>query len=236
MLSVVIPAYNEARRLPATLTALRHYLDGPGEAAEEHEVIVVDDGSTDPTSDVAVETAGGWPQLRVLRLPENRGKGWAVRTGMLAARGELRLLTDADLSTPIEELPKLRRRIDGRTQVAIGSRALPDSTIVAHQPAHREVMGRGYNRILQILVLPGLSDTQCGFKLFTAEAAVACFEPLRTPGFGFDAEVLLRARRHGWEVAEVGVVWRHAENSRVSPLRDSFGVFVDLLRLRTRRE
>jgi len=232
MLSVVIPAYNEAGRLPETLRALRGELD---EMGETYEVIVVDDGSQDGTADTALELASGWPRLRVLRLPENRGKGWAVRAGMLAARGDLRLFTDADLSTPFDEVRRLRARLGGPVQVVIASRALPGSRIEVHQPRHRETMGRTYNRLLQVVALPGLHDTQCGFKLFTAEAAVACFEPLRTPRFGFDAEVLLRARRLGWEVAEVPVTWRHAENSRVSPLRDSVATLADLIKLRLRR-
>jgi dolichyl-phosphate beta-glucosyltransferase len=236
MLSVIVPALNEVRRLPATLQALRVYLDGAGEEYEEYEVIVVDDGSHDGTAQLAEQTAAGWEQLQVIRLPQNLGKGAAVRAGMLAARGELRLFTDADLSTPISELAKLRELIEGATTVAIGSRAVAASEVEVHQPFSREVMGRTYNRMLQLLVLPGLHDTQCGFKLFTAEAAVACFTPLRTPGFGFDAEVLLRARRLGWSVAEVGVVWRHAENSRVSPIRDSLGTLIDLVRLRLRRD
>lgn len=235
MLSVVVPAFNEAGRLPTTLRTLREYLGRDGDGSEGHEVIVVDDGSVDGTAARALEAGEGWAQLRVLRGDSNHGKGWAVRSGMLAARGDLRLFTDADLSTPMEELAKLRERLTGRTQVVIASRALTDSDVQVHQPRHREAMGRGYNRLLQMLVLPGLRDTQCGFKLFTAEAAVACFGPLRTAGFGFDAEVLLRARRLGYEVAEVGVAWRHAENSRVSPVRDSLGTFLDLLRLRLDR-
>ncbi|HAW11878.1 MAG: dolichyl-phosphate beta-glucosyltransferase [Candidatus Dormibacteria bacterium] len=236
MLSVIVPAFDEATRLPATLQALRVYLDGAGEEAEAYEVIVVDDGSRDGTAELAEQVAAGWPQLRVLRQLENRGKGAAVQAGMLAARGELRLFTDADLSTPITELAKLRPLIEGTTAVAIGSRALADSRVEVHQPLGRELMGRTYNRMLQLLVLPGLQDTQCGFKLFTGEAAVACFGPLRTAGFGFDAEVLQRARRLGWTIAEVGVVWRHAENSRVSPLRDSVGTLLDLIRLRLHRD
>jgi dolichyl-phosphate beta-glucosyltransferase len=236
MLSVVVPAYNEALRLPTTLQALRVHLDGAGEEDEAYEVIVVDDGSRDGTADLAERARSDWPQLRVIRLPENRGKGASVQAGMLAARGDLRLFTDADLSTPITELPKLRALISGQTTVAIGSRAVADSRVEVHQPASRELMGRTYNHLLQVLVLPGLHDTQCGFKLFTGEAAVACFTPLRTPGYGFDAEVLLRARRLGWTIAEVGVVWRHAENSRVSPVRDSLGTLVDLLRLRLHRD
>jgi dolichyl-phosphate beta-glucosyltransferase len=235
MLSVIVPAYNEALRLPATLRALRVHLDGAGEEYEDYEVIVVDDGSQDGTADLAERECASWPQLRVLRQPENRGKGASVQTGMLAASGGLRLFTDADLSTPISELAKLREAIGGSTAVVIGSRAVADSRVEVHQPGRRELMGRTYNRLLQLLVLRGLHDTQCGFKLFTAEAAIACFTPLRTPGYGFDAEVLLRARRLGWNIAEVGVIWRHAENSRVSPLRDSLGTLVDLLKLWLRR-
>jgi dolichyl-phosphate beta-glucosyltransferase len=232
VISVVIPAYNEADRLPATLLRVREYFDGAG---EEYEVIVVDDGSADSTVAVVRHAAESWPELSVYALGLNQGKGAAVRAGMLRARGEHRLFSDADLSTPIEELPRLREHLGGRCAVAIASRALPGSTIDVHQPGQREMMGRTYNRLVQLLVLPGLHDTQCGFKLFTAQAAVTCFEPLRTNGFGFDAEVLVRGRRHGWEVAEVPVHWSHREDSRVNALRDSGMVLVDLLRLRVRR-
>ena len=232
MLSVIIPAYNEHGRLPATLVRMRAYLEAEG---EEYEVIVVDDGSVDATADDAEKYAAGWPQMRVLRQTPNKGKGAAVRMGMLDAKGDLRLFSDADLSTPIEELPKLRSKITGRCQVAIASRALDRRQIEVHQPGLRELMGRVYNLFLRILVLPGLYDTQCGFKLFTAEAAQACFEPLQTNRFGFDAEVLLRARRRGWEIAEVAVRWAHRDDSRVSAARDSLTVFLDLLRLRFRK-
>ena len=229
MISVVVPAYNERQRIPTTLDRLREYLDAAG---EEYEVIVADDGSTDDTVAYVRDRAAGWPQLSVAALGRNQGKGAAVRAGMLRARGEHRLFTDADLSTPIEELPRLRERLVGECQVAIASRAVPGSTIDVHQPGRREMMGRTYNRLVQLIVLPGLHDTQCGFKVFTAEAAVACFEPLRTRGFGFDAEALLRARRRGWEIAEVPVRWSHRDDSRVSALRDSGMVLVDLVRLR----
>ena len=229
MLSLVIPAFDEARRLPATLQRVREYLDSAG---EEYEVLVVDDGSSDDTVALAEATARDWPQLRVLQLPQNSGKGAAVRLGMLEARGDHRAFSDADLSTPIEELPRLREHLNGRTAVAIASRALPDSEVEVHQPGRREMMGRAYNRILRLVALPGLQDTQCGFKVFTAPAATVCFEPLRTLRFGFDAEVLLRARRNGWTVAEVPVRWRHREDSRVSPVRDSARVLFDTLLLR----
>lgn len=229
MLSVVVPAFDEAQRLPPTLARIREYLDAQN---EEYEVIVVDDGSRDSTADLAEQVGSTWPQLSVIRLGRNQGKGAAVRAGMLQARGDHRLFTDADLSTPIDELPQLRAQLHDRCAVAIASRALPLSQIDVHQPGRRETMGRMYNRLLRVVALPGLHDTQCGFKVFTAEAAAACFGPLRTKGFGFDAEVLLRARRLGWTVAEVPVRWSHREDSRVSPVRDSARTLLDLLRLR----
>jgi dolichyl-phosphate beta-glucosyltransferase len=229
VLSIIVPAYNEEQRLPATLARMREYLDG---RHEPYELLVVDDGSADSTLTLARTIAGDWPQMQVLALAENTGKGAAVRLGMLTAKGEHRIFSDADLSTPIEEVERLRERLHGQCAVAIASRALPDSQIAVHQPGRREVMGRTYNRMLQIAALRGLHDTQCGFKAFTAEAAIACFEPLRTLRFGFDAEVLLRARRLGWTVAEVPVRWEHKEDSRVSAVRDSFGTLYDLLRLR----
>ena len=236
MLSVVVPAYNEEQRLPRTLETMRAFLDARG---EEYEVIAVDDGSHDGTLALLTSAATAWPQLTVLPLGHNQGKGAAVRAGMLKSRGELRLFMDADLSTPMEELDALRSRIGERCQVAIASRALPGTRIGVNQPWRRVVMGKTYNRMLRVVALPGIHDSQCGFKLFTAEAAVRCFTPLQTPRFGFDAEVLLRARRLGYAVAEVPVQWSHMEDSRVSALRDSLQTLTDLLllrvRLRTRR-
>jgi len=232
VLSIVVPAYNESGRLPGSLRRMREYFDAMG---EEYEVLVVDDGSSDDTHGSSAALAESWPQLRVIRFERNRGKGAAVRAGMLAARGEHRLFSDADLSTPLEELPKLRDRLRGDTKVAIASRALADSQIYVHQQRRRELMGRTYNRLLQLLVLRGVHDSQCGFKVFTAEAAVACFEPLRTMRFGFDAEVLVRAQARGWEIAEVPVRWQHVEASRVNSVRDASRMLFDLLLLRLRR-
>ena len=232
MLSIVVPAYNESGRLPGSLRRMREYLDAMG---EEYEVIVVDDGSSDDTHQAASAVAAGWPQMRVIRFQRNRGKGAAVREGMLQATGEHRAFSDADLSTPIEELPRLRERLTGNTKVVIASRALAESRIEVHQQKRRELMGRTYNRLLQTLVLPGIHDSQCGFKVFTADAAVACFEPLQTMRFGFDAEVLVRARGFGWSIAEIPVRWRHVEASRVNSLRDASRMLWDLLRLRARR-
>jgi dolichyl-phosphate beta-glucosyltransferase len=232
VLSIVVPAYNEIGRLPGSLGRMREYFDATG---EEYEVIVVDDGSSDDTYGSSVALTQGWPQLQVLRFERNRGKGAAVRAGMLRARGDHRLFSDADLSTPLEELPKLRAELHGATKVAIASRGLAESQIDVHQQKRRELMGRTYNRLLQLLVLPGVHDSQCGFKVFTAEAAVACFEPLRTSRFGFDAEVLLRAQNKGWKIAEVPVRWRHVEASRVNSVRDASRMLFDLVLLRIRR-
>lgn len=224
-LSVVIPAYNEALRLPATLARVGAHLAGRG---VPHEIVVVDDGSSDATAEVA-RAAG--ETVRVLRHEPNRGKGYAVRRGMLAAVGERRLMTDADLSTPIEELAKLEAAIDRGFDVAIGSRAVAGATIEVHQPAYREAMGRLFNVLVQALLLPGLADTQCGFKLFTAGAAEAAFGACRLDGFSFDAEALYVARRRGLRIAEVPVVWRNDAATRVS-LGAGGAAFVDLVRIR----
>ena len=224
-LSVVIPAYNEALRLPATLARVREHLAGRGLA---HEIVVVDDGSTDATA--AVARAGG-DLVRLLRHEPNRGKGYSVRRGMLAATGERRLMTDADLSTPIEALAGLEAEIDRGVDVAIGSRAVAGARIEVHQPAYREALGRLFNVFVQTLLLPGLADTQCGFKLFTAAAAETAFGACRLDGFSFDVEALYVARRRGLRIAEVPVVWRNDAATRVG-LGGGGAAFVDLLRIR----
>jgi len=228
-LSVVIPAYNEERRLPPTMDRIREFLEQRG---SRYEVLLVDDGSSDGTAAIVEAASANWPQLRLLKLDQNRGKGAAVQRGMLSARGALRLFTDADLSTPIDELPKLEEAIHSGCHIAIGSRAVAGSRVEVHQPLHRELMGKGYNRLLQAMVLPGLHDTQCGFKLFTAPAAQSCFAELQCPGFGFDAEVLLHACASGLRVAEIGVIWRNSRGTRVSPLHDSGRMLSELWRLR----
>jgi dolichyl-phosphate beta-glucosyltransferase len=224
-LSVVIPAFNEAARLPRTLRRIREYLDGLGMT---YEVVVVDDGSSDDTYGQARDAGG--PVATVLRNEENRGKGYSVRRGMLQARGELRLMTDADLSTPIEELRRLMARIEEGFHVVIASRALPDSNIEIRQPWYRESMGRLFNRIVQLVVVPGLHDTQCGFKLFTAAAAIDAFTPARLDGFAFDVEALFLARQRGHRIAEMPVTWRNDAATRVTTLRGVLA-FLDLLRV-----
>jgi dolichyl-phosphate beta-glucosyltransferase len=230
-LSLVLPAYNEVVRLPPSLELIRRHLDAAG---RPYEVLVVDDGSEDGTREMVEQVRSGWPQLQLIVFDQNLGKGAAVRAGMLQSVGQLRLFSDADLSTPIAEMGKLETAIANGAGVAIGSRALPESRVELHQPLYRELMGKTYNQALRRLVLPGLRDTQCGFKLFTAQTAVSCFTPLRTPGFGFDAEVLLRARLQAIPIAEVPVIWRNAAGTRVSSLRDGGLMLADLLRLRGR--
>lgn len=222
-LSVVIPALNEAERLPRTLDRVGAFLRAFGRG---HEILVVDDGSRDETAERA-RAAGA----TVLRNDANRGKGHAVRRGMLEARGQRRLMTDADLSTPIEELPRFLDTMAEGYDVVIGSRALPGANIEVHQPWLRENMGRLYNLFVQALALPGLRDTQCGFKLWSAAAARAAFADARLDGFSFDVEVLYLARKRGYRIAEVPVTWRNDAATRVS-LGGGSAAFPDLLRIR----
>lgn len=224
-LSVVIPAYNEGQRLPPTLERIqRHLASRPG----GHEIIVVDDGSTDATAEVATRAGA-----IVLRNEGNRGKGYSVRRGMLHAQGDRRLMTDADLSTPIEELERLMACLDEGHDVVIASRAMAGSRIEIHQPWYRENLGRAFNVLVRILVLPGLHDTQCGFKLFTAAAARDAFSASRLNGFSFDVEALVAARRRGYRIAEIPVTWRNDEASRVGMVRGGMA-FLDLVRIRLR--
>jgi len=225
-LSVVIPAYNEAARLPKTLERLRAYLGARG---FPYEIVVVDDGSSDETARQAKEAGG--PTVTVLRHQPNRGKGYAVRRGMLAAGGAFRLMTDADLSTPIEELGRLEASLADGHDVAIGSRAGAGANIEVHQPWYREAMGRLFNLLVRRLALPGIHDTQCGFKLFTAAAAESAFGPALLDGFSFDVEALYIARRRGLRIAEVPVTWRNDEATRVGLVRGGIA-FLDVLRIR----
>ena len=231
-LSIVIPAYNEQSRLPRTLERILMWIDESGINAE---VLVSDDGSTDDTVKLAQEFAARSPRVRVLVAPANRGKGAAVRAGMLAAMGDLVLFSDADLSTPIEEAPALMAALQGGYQIAIGSRAHPESDIKVHQHPIRELMGRTFNTIVRSVVFRrmfhGIGDTQCGFKLFTREAAQALFGETKLDGFAFDVEVLWLAQGR-FRVVEVPVEWQHVDDSKVSPGRDAAKMFIDILRIR----
>lgn len=228
-LSVVIPAYNEARRLGPTLDRVTAYLR---ERGGEHEVLVVDDGSTDGTASLV--TTHPAPSVRLVRQPENRGKGAALRRGVLESRGRRVLLCDADLSTPIEDLERLERRLAAGAALAIGSRGVIESDVSVRQPLYRELMGKTFNRIIRLLGVRGLRDTQCGFKLLDGEVARRLFAELRTSGFAFDVELLWLATRHGYRIEEVGVRWVDSPDSRVHPLFDAAAMLRDVLVMRWR--
>lgn len=226
--SVVIPAYNEAGRLPRTLEQISAFLQA---GQWDHEILVVDDGSRDRTAEVVRAFAAGHPEVRLLKQPRNLGKGAAIQAGVGAARGELVLFTDADLSTPIEELARLEQALENGAAVAIASRAVAGSRIEEHQPFYREWMGKSFNLLVRLLLLPGIHDTQCGFKLFRRAAAQDLFPRLTILGFGFDVEVLYLARRQGLEIREVPVAWRNSRHSKVSPVRDAWRMLGDLFRV-----
>jgi dolichyl-phosphate beta-glucosyltransferase len=215
--SVVIPAFNEAIRLPRYLEDIAAYL---GSRGEPWEVIVVDDGSTDGTAEVARTVAARYSEVRLLRQPVNGGKGAAVRSGMLAARGAWRLFADADGATPIAELKRLEAALSAGADVAIGSRAIAAPGVVVRARRHRVAAGRIFNALAERLGLAGIHDSQCGFKAFTAAAAADLFSRLATAGFGFDVELLLRARARGWRVVEVAVNWEDQPASKVGVLKD----------------
>jgi dolichyl-phosphate beta-glucosyltransferase len=231
-LTVVIPAFNEERRIAPTLERISAYLVAQPYAAE---VIVVDDGSTDLTVPRAEAALRAGPSFRILSRAVNRGKGAAVRDGVLAAAGEFILVTDADLSTPIEELAGFWPEIEAGADVVIGSRALPGSDVQVHQSAVRETMGKAFNVFVRFLVMRGYRDTQCGFKLFRAAAAKDIFSRLRTEGFSFDVEVLWLCRKLGYAVRQVPVCWRNSPESRVRLVRGSLAMLRDLWRIRRSR-
>jgi len=230
--SIVIPAFNEERRIGRTLERIGSYSPS---SCTVREVLVVDDGSADGTV-ALVERIGaaGGPPIRVLRNPGNRGKGYSVRHGVLAAEGAAVLFSDADLSTPIEELDRLVPALADGAAVVIGSRALPESVLEVHQPLYRELSGRTFNLLFQALVLPGVHDSQCGFKLFAREAARDVFPRLTVDGFGFDIELLYVARRLGYTIREVGVRWIDDPDTKVTLWKDAPRMFADLLRVRWR--
>lgn len=227
MISIVIPAYNEERRLGKTLAAIADYLRGVDFPCE---VIVVDDGSSDRTTAIATEMA--LPGLRLIQNEENRGKGFTVKRGIESARGEIILFTDADNSTPIEEFEKFRRHLASGAVVVIGSRALPDSQLEVHQTFLREFAGRTFNRILRLLVGLPFHDTQCGFKAFRREAARDIFASQSISGWGFDAEILLIAKRRNYKIIETPVRWINSADSRLSIWRDAPKMLIDLLKIR----
>ena len=229
-LSIVIPAYNEDGRLPKSLEHIFAYLQTQPYRAE---IIVVDDGSSDRTSEFVNACGQKDHGLRLLSNSGNRGKGFSVRRGILEARGKIALFTDADLSTPIEEADKLLESLqDGGYDVAIGSRAIDRSLIEVHQPVIREQAGIFFNRLVQWIMGIKISDTQCGFKAFRMDRARIIFEQQRVEHFGFDPEILFLAKRHGLRVAEVPVRWSHVSASKVNVAADGIRMFLELLWIR----
>jgi glycosyltransferase involved in cell wall biosynthesis len=226
-LSVIVPAFNEAARMARTLTALGAHLAA---ASFDWEIRVVDDGSTDTTRAVVADAAARDTRI-VLQAERHRGKGGAVRAGMLAAAGDLRFLCDADLSMPLRDLARFLEVVPAHGDIAIGTREGAGANRVG-EPAYRHVMGRAFNRLVRGALLPGIADTQCGFKLFSGEAADAVFRHVTIDGWAFDIEALFIARRLGFTVREIPIEWHYGEYSRVSPVRDAILMARDVARIR----
>jgi glycosyltransferase involved in cell wall biosynthesis len=227
-LSIIVPSFNEELRLPSSLELIAAYVNSSNRTTE---VLVVDDGSKDRTAEVAASFADRIPNLRVLKNGENRGKGYSVRHGMLEARGEYVLFTDADLSAPINEADKLLARLQ-QYDVAIGSRAMNRELIDVHESPFREFAGIIFNRIVRIVLWLPFVDTQCGFKAFRRERCRIIFEQQRIERFGFDPELLYLARHHGLKSTEIPVRWSHSPATKINMARDSILMFVDVFTIR----
>jgi len=228
-LSIVVPAFNEEARIRSSLARMLEYFDGQ---PYSYEILVVDDGSTDSTREVVAEVAGSHTQVQILKYDGNRGKGFAVRFGMLRATGDFALFSDADLATPIEEVELLFKAVQAGHEIAIGSRDVPGSKLEKRQSVLRELAGKAFNRCVQRVAVPGIHDTQCGFKLFTRSAAQNIFSRCLIDNFSFDVEVLYLGRHLGYTIAEVPIRWAHQEGSKVKPLRDGIRMLKTLFRIR----
>jgi dolichyl-phosphate beta-glucosyltransferase len=228
-ISIVIPAYNESARLGATLDRILDFVD---QQAWNAEIIVVDDGSRDRTADLVKDYAQKNSIVRLVQNPGNRGKGYSVRNGVMNAHGAIILFTDADLSSPIEEAPKLLSALEAGADVAIGSRWAQSDLQTQRQSVARQVMGRVFNLFLRIVLTMSFKDTQCGFKAFRRNAAKTLFSLQRIEGWAFDPEILFLAGRLGYRVAEVPVVWAHDEGTRIHPVADGSKMALEVLRIR----
>lgn len=230
-LSVVIPAYNEEARLPGTLDKIISYLDNLGCS---YEILIVNDGSSDGTSELCRRFISNQENARALHHNRNLGKGAAVRTGVMDAQGRYILVCDADLSTPIDEYEGFQRRLNEDADIVIASRGLGESTIVKHQPIYREMAGKTFNLFVRMVAVRGIHDTQCGFKLFVREVAHDIFSRCSISGFGFDMEVLHVAQRLGYRIVELPVHWHHVPGSKVRLFRDGLSMVADLAYIRLR--
>jgi dolichyl-phosphate beta-glucosyltransferase len=227
--SIILPAYNESARIAATLDKI---LVHAAERGWNVEVILVNDGSSDCTAQILSEYAGRHDVVRLLENPGNRGKGFSVRNGMLHAKGDVLLFSDADLSSPIEEADKLFAAIVKGADIAIGSRWVDPGLQIRRQPLYRRLFGRIFNLALRVVLGLQFKDTQCGFKAFTRRSAQAIFPQQKIERWGFDPELLYLARKFGFTVSEVPVAWSHREGTRIHPLRDGIRMFIELLRVR----
>jgi len=227
--SIVIPAYNESERIVSTLDRVLAYL---AEQRWEAEVVVVNDGSRDATAQIVRSYAAQHPHVRLIENPGNRGKGYSVRNGMMNARGDVLLFSDADLSSPIEEAPKLLAAIAAGADVALGSRWLRPDLQTERQPLPRQLFGRIYNLLLRMILGLNFKDTQCGFKAFTRAAAMAIFPRMRIERWGFDPELLFLAKKSGLRAVEVPVRWAHDDRSKINPVRDGIQMFTEMCRIR----
>lgn len=224
-ISLIIPAYNEELRIEKSLQSAMAYfkqenLDG--------EIIVVDDGSKDNT----IEVVSAFKSIRLLKQVKNQGKGAAVRRGMLEAKGDYRIFSDADFSTPIYEIKKVLNELKKGADICIGSRALDRNMIKEHQPFYREFMGKTFNKFVQVLLLKGIKDTQCGFKSFTKKSAEMVFSHAKIDGFSFDVEILFLARKLNLNIAQVPVEWYNDDRSKVNAIKDSLAMIIELLKIR----
>lgn len=230
-LSIIIPAYNEEWRLPPTLLDIVDYFDGRD---LNYEIIVVDDGSADRTAEIVKRLEKIRKQVCLIQLKQNRGKGHAVKTGVLNSQGKYVLFADADGSTPIKEIERLEAKFNEDTKIVIGSRALPSDDTFVTRRWDRTLLERVFNLCVNLLILSGIADTQCGFKMFTAECAHFLFERQQAERWSFDIEILFMARKAGLKITEVPINWNDVPGSKVNPFLDSIGMFRDIFAFKVR--
>jgi dolichyl-phosphate beta-glucosyltransferase len=228
-LSIIIPAFNEEKRITETLSRIESYTKKQG---YPYEIIIVDDGSNDNTGEIVRNSSATNVTVRLLQNKKNMGKGYSIKRGMLEAGGEYLLFSDADLSTPIEEIEKLMPWFSRGYDIIIGSRGLPGSNVVRRQPFYREKSGRIFNTLVRLFILKGIEDTQCGFKCFRRETAKQVFKRQTINGFCFDVEVLFIASKLGYRIKEIPIVWYNSTDTKVNILIDPLKMFLDLFRIR----